>query len=170
MSEAKRKALESEIKKVSEDSKLDAEQKARQIELLKTEAELEEKNSAMTGVGLRYFAGLTRGKGSQVVKWLAFDDSDEASYPKTIEDFVSVVKPTKEDMLRFAVDGFNSAAYSAASDPIAEYVNPSWDDAVKAQFKLVVRNYHRAMNGLVSLEEVVKLIKPGIESAQAASK
>jgi len=54
---------------------------------------------------------------------------------------------------------FNDAAYTAASDPLAEFVDLSWAPEAQTQFRLVVRNYSRGAN--VPLEDAVALIKPG---------
>ncbi len=77
---------------------------------------------------------------------------------------ISGVKDEKE-IVSFLIDGFNSAAYTAASDPVAEYVDPTWSDDVQKQFRLVVRNYSNATG--VSIEDAVALIKPGIVASQA---
>jgi hypothetical protein len=57
------------------------------------------------------------------------------------------------------IGGYNDANYTAASDPLAEFVELTWKDDVQTQFRLVVRNYSRGAN--VSLEDAVALIKPG---------
>jgi hypothetical protein len=61
----------------------------------------------------------------------------------------------------FLIGGLNDANYTAASDPLAEYVELTWPPEAQTQFRLVVRNYSRGAS--VSLEDAVKLIKPGFE-------
>jgi hypothetical protein len=84
-----------------------------------------------------------------------------------MQDFVSVSKITDEpSLVKLVIAGYNEKLYTEASDPIAEHVNPTWDDETKGRFRLVVRNY---MNGAqVSLDEAVATIKPGFDKAVAA--
>ena len=64
----------------------------------------------------------------------------------------------------YLIDGYNDAAYTAASDPVAEFVDATWAEDVQKQFRLVVRNYANATG--VSIEDAVALIKPGIVKSQ----
>lgn len=111
--------------------------------------------------------GQTRGRNPQVVVWEAFDESLPETLPSTLTEFMelSQVKDEKS-ILSFVIDGFNSAQYTAASDPIAEYVNLAWSDDVQKQFRMAVRNYSNAVG--CSIEDAVALIKPGVEAAQKA--
>lgn len=131
------------------------------------ETKAEATNKARTGKGTRVRVGQTRGKNPQVISWEAFDDSKPDTLPKSLEEFTSLVPGLDEPTLvSYAIDGYNLAQYTAASDPIAEYVNPAWPDAIKAQFRITVRNYSNATQ--TAIEDAVALIKPGIERAVAA--
>lgn len=126
----------------------------------------EETNKARTGKGTRVRVGQTRGKNPKVITWEAFDDSQPATLPTTLSEFMDVSKVNDEkQIVAFLIDGYNDAQYTAASDPIAEFVNPTWTDEVQKQFRLVVRNYANATG--VTIEDAVALIKPGIEASQA---
>ena len=119
--------------------------------------------------GLRVFTGFTRGKGSNPIKWEQFDDSKPESMPKSIQEFLDVTKATEPQMLDYLIEGFNSSQYTAASDPIAEHVNPEWDDETQSQFRLVVRNLQKAMAASgATIESVVAMVKPGVEIAYKA--
>lgn len=119
------------------------------------------------GTLLRF--GQTRGKNPQIVVWEAFDESKPESMPKSLTEFMDLTKVQDEALIvSYLVDGYNSAQYTAASDPIAEYVDASWPDEIQKGFRLAVRNY--SVNAMVSIEDAVALIKPGIEKAVAAKK
>jgi len=125
----------------------------------------EETNKARTGKGTRVRVGQTRGKNPKVISWEAFDDSKPETLPSSLSDFMDITKTSDEKVIvQFLIDGYNDAQYTAASDPIAEYVNPTWTDEVQRQFRLVVRNYSNATG--VTIEDAVALIKPGIEASQ----
>lgn len=129
------------------------------------EAKATETNKARTGKGTRVRVGQTRGKNPKVITWEAFDDSKPETLPADLADFMEITKVKDEkSILAFLVDGYNDAQYTAASDPIAEYVNATWSDEVQRQFRLVVRNYSNATG--VTIEDAVALIKPGIEASQ----
>jgi len=122
-------------------------------------------NEGKTGKGTRTMLGMTRGRNPQEIQYEAFDESQKDTLPKTLSEFMEVAKVSDEpQIVLFLIDGFNSAAYTAASDPVAEFVDASWDDDVKKQFRLVVRNYSNATG--VSIEDAVALIKPGIVKSQ----
>lgn len=141
----------------------------REQELKKLQDEAEQDNKTRSGVGTRKRVGQTRGKASMVISWEAFDISQPETLPKSIKEFTTVTGVTSEaDLLAMVIDGYNDSQYTAASDPIAEFVEASWPDDVKAQFRLVVRNYSKAIGA--SIEDAVALIKPGIVKAQAANK
>lgn len=131
------------------------------------DAEAKLENEKRSGVGLRVFTGFTRGKGSMPIKWEQFASDSE---PTSLEQFLEVTKASKDDLLKYAIIGFNDTRYTEASDPIAEHVNKMWDDSTQAQFRLVVRNLHKSLAGTKTIDEVVAMVKPGIEKAQAAKK
>lgn len=125
-------------------------------------------NKSRTGVGLRVMVGQTRGKNPSVVTWEAFDD-DTKTRPSTIAQFMEVTSTKDEpDMVAYLIDGYNKSAYSQASDEIGEFINDAWDKETQSQFRLIVRNYVRALAGTKTLEEVVNLVKPAIDMAFAA--
>lgn len=130
-------------------------------------AKEKELNASRTGKGTRVKIGATRGKNSQEIQYEAFDESLTDTLPVSVDEFMSLTGVNDEKvLLGYLIDGFNAANYTAASDPVAEFIEPTWDDETKKQFRLVVRNY--ASGAGVSLDDAVKLIKPGIVAAQAA--
>lgn len=135
----------------------------------KLEAEAEATNKSRSGKGTRLKVGSTRGKNPQPISFENFDTAQPDTLPKTLSEFMDIVSEedkSEASIVSFIIDGYNDAQYSAASDPIKEYVNPSWPDDVQKGFRLVVRNY--SVNAKVSIEDAVALIKPGIEASQAA--
>lgn len=136
------------------------------------EKQAEETNKGRTGKGTRIKVGSTRGKNPQPISFENFDEEQPETLPKTLSEFMDIHKGmTGEDLqestiISYLIEGFNLAMYTQASDPIAEYVNPAWDDDTKKGFRIVVRNY--SQNAKVSIEDAVALIKPGIEAAVAA--
>lgn len=137
--------------------------KARSKEIAEKEKEL---NAGRTGKGTRVFIGMTRGRNPQMIQYEGFDESQPDTLPKSLSEFMEVSKVNDEPtIVGYLIDGFNSANYSAASDPVAEYVDLSWPEDVQKQFRLVVRNYSNATG--VSIEDAVALIKPGIAASQA---
>jgi hypothetical protein len=133
---------------------------------LQTKAD--ETNKTRSGKGTRVQVGATRGKNPQAISYEASDESKTDTLPATLSEFMEVTKSfggdSESNIVSWLIGGFNDAQYTAASDPIAEYVEASWPDDVQKQFRLVVRNYSNATG--VSIEDAVKLIKPGIEAAQ----
>jgi hypothetical protein len=126
----------------------------------------DETNAARSGKGTRVKVGMTRGRNPQVISFERFDDSLPDTLPSTLSEFMEIAKVNDEKLIvSYLLDGFNSANYTAASDPVAEYVDPSWSEDVQKQFRLVVRNYSVATG--VSIEDAVALIKPGIAASQA---
>jgi len=122
-------------------------------------------NANRTGKGTRVTIGYTRGKSTQRIQYEAFDESQPETLPTSLQEFMALTKTEDEKTLvSYLVDGYNSAMYTAASDPIAEFVNYAWPDEVQKQFRLVVRNYANATGA--SIEDAVNLIKPGIEASQ----
>jgi len=117
-------------------------------------------------VGLVKKEGSTRGKNPRKIEYMAFDQSVPASLPKSLAEFVSITKADEGQLLEFAIDGFNSAAYSAASDEIGEFIPDEWDKETAAQFRLAVRNTSK-LTGL-DIEQTVNMLKPAIEKGLAA--
>jgi hypothetical protein len=135
---------------------------AKELELEKAQAEADAYNKTLTGVGTRRRVGQTRGKNPVVISWDAYDESQPATLPTTIAGFMENTGVKDEPTLvSFLIGGYNDANYTAASDPLAEFVNPAWPQEAQTQFRLVVRNYSRGAS--VSLEDAVTLIKPGFE-------
>ena len=119
-----------------------------------------EENAKRTGVGTRMKVGRTRGKGSIVIKYEQFDEALPDTLPKSIQEFMDTTgKKDEPSMVGYLIAGYNEELYTAASDPLAEFVEPTWPSEVQTQFRLVVRNYSRGAN--VPLEDAVNLIKPG---------
>jgi len=138
---------------------------AREKELEEKQAELDKANASRTGKGTRARVGQTRGKNPQMVTWEAFDLSKPETLPATLTEFMDITKTQDEKLIvGYLLDGYNDAQYTAASDPIAEYVDATWSEDVQRQFRLVVRNYSVATG--VSIEDAVNLIKPGIVASQ----
>lgn len=143
-------------------------QSPREAELDAKQKEADKTNAARTGVGTRVRIGQTRGKNPLVISWEAFDESKPDTLPKTIQQFMEVTgKSDEPTLVGFLIGGLNDANYTAASDPLAEFVDPTWPDDAQLQFRLVVRNYARGAN--VSIDDAVALIKPGF-SKQFAPK
>lgn len=116
--------------------------------------------------------GQTRGKNPQVVTWEAFDESHPETLPSDLSQFMDLTEKfggkQEPNILAWVIDGFNSAQYTAASDPIAEYVEASWPEDIQKNFRLAVRNYANGVG--CSIEDAVALIKPGIVKAVEAKK
>jgi len=143
----------------------ETEKTALEIAREKLEASAVETNSKRTGKGTRVKVGSTRGKNPQAISFESFDESLPETLPSTLSEFMDVTKVQDEKLIvGYLIEGFNSQSYTAASDPIAEFVNPAWSEDVQKQFRLVVRNYSNATG--VSIEDAVALIKPGIEASQ----
>jgi hypothetical protein len=138
----------------------DEQKTAKEVELEAKQKEADAANAARTGVGTRVRVGQTRGKNPMVISWEAFDESKPDTLPTSIQQFMEVTKVADEpSLVSFLIGGLNDANYTAASDPLAEYVDLSWPQEAQTQFRLVTRNYSRGAN--VSIEEAVALIKPG---------
>lgn len=144
---------------------------AQDLEQERKQLEADNTNKTRSGVSTRVMVGRTRGKGSVVVSWEAFDRAIPESLPKDLQEFVNFTNSKESDVLDYAIDGYNQAMQTAASDPIAEFVNPQWSDEMQNQFRIVVRQYSRGVK--VPIETAVSLIKPGFDaqfSADAAKK
>jgi len=137
--------------------------KARAVEMAAKEKTL---NEGKAGKGLRVFLGMTRGRNPQEIQFENWDESLPDTLPSTLSEFMDIRKVTDEkDIVRRLILGDNEILYSEASDPVAEFVDQTWDEDTQKQFRLVVRNYSNATG--VSIEDAVALIKPGIVAAQA---
>lgn len=140
----------------------DDERSAKDVELEAKQKEADAINASRSGVGTRMRVGQTRGKNPIVIGWEAFDESKPETLPTTMQQFMEVTNVKDEPTLvSFLIGGYSDANYTAASDPLKEYVDLSWPQEAQTQFRLVVRNYSRGAN--VSLEDAVGLIKPGFE-------
>ena len=132
------------------------------LEFERKQAEVAAANKTRTGVGTRLKAGRTRGKGSMIISWEQFDESLPESLPTSIQQFMEITgKKDEPSLVNYLIAGYNDESYTAASDPLAEFVDPTWPADAQTQFRLVTRNYSRGAN--VSLEDAVALIKPGFE-------
>jgi hypothetical protein len=146
----------------------DAEKTALELASEAAQKKAEETNAARTGKGTRVKVGMTRGRNPQVISFENFDDSQPDTLPSTLSEFMEITKVNDEKVIvSYLLDGFNSANYTQASDPVAEFVEPTWSEDVQKQFRLVVRNYSNATG--VSIEDAVALIKPGIVASQKKS-
>lgn len=127
-----------------------------------------EQNANRTGKGTRVTVGYTRGRSTSRITYEAFDESQPETLPSSLAEFFDLAKAfgaqEEKNVLAWVIDGFNSAQYTNASDPIAEFVDASWPEEIQKNFRLAVRNYAQATG--TSLEDAVKLIKPGIEASQ----
>lgn len=143
----------------------ETEKTALEVAREKMEVDAKGVNDARSGKGTRVKVGSTRGKNPQAITFEAFDLSKSETLPSTISEFMEVTKVQDEPtIMSYLIDGFNDAMYTAASDPVAEFIDASWPDDVQKQFRLVVRNYANATG--VSIEDAVALIKPGISASQ----
>ena len=154
------------------EKELTAEQKAAKERLSAEVKAAEEKataeNATRSGKGTRVSVGMTRGRNPQVISFEEFDDVLPETLPTTLSEFMEVAKVQDEKLIvEYLIDGFNSAQYTQASDPVAEFVDATWPEEVQKAFRLVVRNY--AANANVSIEDAVALIKPGIVASQKKS-
>lgn len=155
------KDYEKEVKRINEDSELKPEQKARQLELALRTFENSKVNATREGVGVRLAAGSTRGKGSVVISWEEFPLDKPELLPKSLKEFIDITKVSQETLLVYALEGFNTIAQRTASDPIAEFINPTWDDETQTQFRISVRSTSK--NTGMSIEEVANMLKPLVE-------
>jgi len=130
------------------------------LEYARKETEVNATNASRSGVGTRMKVGRTRGKGSMVITFEQFDESQPSTLPTTIKQFMETTSINDEsELVNLLIAGYNDQSYTAASDPLKEYVDLSWPLDAQTQFRLVVRNYSRGAN--VSLDDAVALIKPG---------
>jgi hypothetical protein len=135
---------------------------AKEVEFENAEKTVDAQNKERSGVGTRVRVGQTRGKNPVIISWEAFEVSQPATLPKSMKEFMDITKVQDEPTLvEYLIGGYNDANYTAASDPLKEFVNLAWPQEAQTQFRLVVRNYSRGAS--VSLEDAVALIKPGFE-------
>lgn len=139
-------------------------------ELAEAKAKAAEQNKTRSGVGTRLFVGRTRGQNSQVISYEQFDKSQPDTLPSDLDTVMKLTGTSDDEkaLVAMIIDGFNAQSYKAASDPIAQYLNPEWDDDVVKSFRLVVRNY--SVNANVSIADAVTLIKPGFDAAHMKAK
>ena|SRR5215204_3044712 len=120
-----------------------------------------EKNAAIGAekVGPRWKVGATRGKNPTIITFEQFDESQPATLPKTVPEFMEVVTSEQAVLLDYLIRGYNDAQYEAASDPLAEYVSNVWSPEVALTFRTAVRNYSKGLG--IELDEAVAIIRPG---------
>jgi hypothetical protein len=147
---------------VSEKEAKSAALKARSEDMDKREAA---ENAKRTGKGTRYTLAMTRGKGTTEVNYESFHLDKPDTLPGDLTEFMALTEKfggrKDENLLAWLVDGFNENQYTAASDPIADFVNAAWADELKKNFRLAVRNYSNGVG--VTIEDAVSLIKPGFD-------
>lgn len=130
------------------------------------QAKAEETNKGRTGKGTRLKVGQTRGRNPQVITFEQFDESQADTLPTSTQEFLELTKISDDKILvGLLIDGFNAQSYSAASDPISEYVNPVWPEEVQKNFRLAVRNL--ASGAGLSLEDAAGIIRPQIDKVHA---
>jgi tRNA U34 5-methylaminomethyl-2-thiouridine-forming methyltransferase MnmC len=144
----------------------------REYSVAEKQAEFDEINKKREGKGTRLHVGLTRGKNPQIIVWEAFDESQPTTLPTSFAEFLALTKldeATAEvqeaTTVSYLIDGYNLAMQTQASDPVAEFVEASWPDETKKQFRLAVKN-QAAMLGM-SIEDVANQIKPALVAALA---
>ncbi len=162
--------LAARIKAIEADTDLTADQKKRQIELAKLQFELDAENEKRKGKGTRLTAGMTRGKGSQVIQFEEFDTAQPDTLPASMKEFGELMaavigKPlTEADFVGYLIEGANAALYRDASDPIAEFVNPAWDKDTQAAFRMIVKNTVKVFPQ--PLDEVAKDVRAKLDKAK----
>lgn len=145
----------------------DKEKAAKTAALEAKEKWASDENGKRKGKGTRIRVGLTRGKSSQVISWEEFDDSQPDTMPTSVKEFMELTGAKSNDaLLQYLIPGYNTLQYTAASDPIAEFVNPAWSDEMQQAFRTSVRNYARGLE--TSIDDAVSLIKPGFDKKHAA--
>jgi hypothetical protein len=128
-------------------------------------ARVVEMNAGRTGKGTRAGFNWTRGRSSSLFYYEAFDESQPDTCPATTSEFLDLTKIQDDKILvSYLIAGYNDAAIANASDPVNEFIEPSWSPEVAKGFKLVVKNY--AANVGVSIEDAAGLIKPAYLKSQ----
>lgn len=144
---------------------LKADKEAKAARSKEMEAREKVLNEGRTGKGTRIMLSLSRGRNPVEVQYEAFDESKPDTLPLSLSEFMDLSKTQDEKVIvSYLLDGFNSASYTIASDPVAEFQDASWDADVQKMFRNIVRQY--ASNANVSIEDAVALIKPGIVASQ----
>ncbi len=139
----------------------DVQKTEQEIAVEAAEAKAKEVNASRTGKGTRVKVGQTRGRNPQVISFESFDESLTDTLPKTLSEFMEVAKVNDEAVIvSYLIDGYNSASYTQASDPVAEFVEASWPEDVQKNFRIAVRNFATASK--LSIEDAVAIIKPSI--------
>ena len=156
---------------LSDKEVLKAKLKARAEDMPARETKL---NEGRSGIGTRIMLALTRGKNPQEVQYEGFDEDQPKTLPTKLTEFMEIAakaigsEVTEPVLLPWVIDGFNSWSYTQASDPIAEYVESSWDKDLQSRFRLAVRNYATGAN--VSIEDAVSLMKPAFVAVASQPK
>lgn len=126
-----------------------------------------EQNKDRTGKGTRVTVGYTRGRSTTRIEYESFDLQSPDTLPTSLKEFYELTakfgSSDEPTALAWMIDGFNSTQYANASDPISEFVDASWPDEIQKNFRLAVRNFSNGAQ--LSIEDAVKLIKPGFEAA-----
>jgi hypothetical protein len=126
--------------------------------------EVKELNSKAEGKGLRWFTGFTRGRNTMAIKFQGFDESKPETLPASLQEFMDLTGVKSEtDLVSFAIAGYNDVLYKQASDPIAEYVDKTWDDEKVTAFRNIVRNFVKTTGK--SVEEIVAFVKPMVSAS-----
>lgn len=143
------------------------------LEQAKTKLENEAKaknDSRGKEKGTRIRVGATRGKNPKAISYEAFDESLPDTLPESISEFTALVgvagvKVANEKalVLDYLVPGFNLAQYQAESDPIAEYVDPTWSQDMQTRFRNVIRNFVGGTG--MEIADAVAMIKPQFDAA-----
>lgn len=160
--------LNKAILAVNQDEELGAAEKARKIAFLNKQFENAQINASRSGKGTRLQTGNTRGKGSVVITFEEFDMDSPETLPSTVAEFMTItgIEGKQDELLKYALEGYNSLSQTSASDPIAEFVNGKWDKETVTGFRLIVRNMVKTMG--LSLEDAVAMVKPGTEKKFAS--
>jgi len=125
----------------------------------------EQRESVMAGVNLVKMERGIRGKGNKGTK-VQFEGIDEtAPRPDNpLEVAMNLVKGEAQEFWERFVHGFNELAYEAVADPIAEFINPAWDDDKKKNFRLSVNAMAKVLGK--DKDEVAKAIAEQINAAE----
>lgn len=146
--------------------------KARNADMAAREEKL---NEGKTGKGTRTFLSMTRGKNPQEIQYEQWDETLPATLPSSFAEVIELHKTrgqegdkAEAEIVRRWILGDNSVMYSEASDPVAEFVDPTWPLDVQTRFKVCVKNYSRDSG--VSFEDSANLFKPGIVAGLSKAK
>jgi hypothetical protein len=139
-----------------------AAEEAREAALKAIQTEVDGLNTPLTGKGLRWAAGMTRGKNPNAIKWQHFDEEKPETLPESLEEFATLsgVADAKK-FLVFVISGYNDEQYRLASDELNEFIEPHWNQETVTQFRFAVRNAVKLSKK--PLETVVIAIKSMME-------